>query len=316
MKYLRFTNGDKMPMLGMGTAFIDKGVIYDAVRKAIAIGYRHFDCSPTYGNQEEIGEALNDAMDDGEVEREELWITSKLWNDSHEYDHVEPALEETLEELQLDYLDLYNVHWPVAQTKGTHLPHGKEDYIGEEGAALIDTWTALEDCLDADLIKHIGMCNCNIKTLNMLRYESTLEPEVLQVEMHPYLPQQPLYDFCRQSNVHILGYSPFGSPNRPAEMKHAQEPNLFTEPSFLEMRHKHGITVAQAILAYGMTRKTALLASSTNEAHLKENFEAVGMKLDREDLRKLIILPKFRFFKGEQFASNGSPYRLTDFWEY
>jgi len=316
MKYLKFTNGDKMPMIGMGTAYYQEGVMYDAVREAINLGYRHFDCSPMYNNQQEIGEAIADAMDDGDVEREELWITSKLWNDSHDYDDVEPALEDTLEELQLDYLDLYMVHWPVAQKSGTGLPAGKEDYVGEEAAPLIDTWTAMEDCMDADLTKHIGICNCNINTLNMLRYESTMEPEVLQVEMHPYLPQQPLYDFCRQAGINIVASAPLGSQGRPQSLKHSNEPDLFTEPAFLEMSAKHSISVAQAILAYGVTRKTALIPSSVHPDHLKENLEAIDKKLDREDLRKLIILPKYRFFKGEEFTSNGSPYRLTDLWEY
>ncbi|MEQ8238433.1 MAG: aldo/keto reductase [Cyclobacteriaceae bacterium] len=316
MKYLKFTNGDKMPMLGLGTAFMAKANVYETVRAAIKIGYRHFDCAPIHKNQSEIGEALNDAIDDGEVEREDLWITSKLWNDSHKYDDVESALEETLEELQLDYLDLYMVHWPVAQVKGTEIPKGKQDYIGENEAALIDTWTAMEDCLDSELTKHIGMCNSNIKTLNMLRYESTLEPEVLQVEMHPYLPQQPLYDFCRQAGIHVVGYAPLGSPGRPSKMKHHNEPDFFSEPALLEMSEKHGISTAQALVAYGMSRKIALIPSSTKKTHLIQNFEAVDMKLDREDLRKLIILPKYRFFKGEEFTSNGSPYRLTDLWEY
>jgi len=316
MKYLKFTNGDKMPMLGLGTAFMEKDAVYDTVRRAIQIGYRHFDCAPVYKNQSEVGDALSDAIDDGEVTREDLWITSKLWNDSHKYDDVESALEGTLEELQLDYLDLYMVHWPVAQANGTEIPKSKQDYIGEDEAALIDTWTAMEDCLDAELTNHIGMCNCNINTLNMLRYESTLEPEVLQIEMHPYLPQQPLYDFCRQAGIHIVAYAPLGSPGRPVEMRHTNEPHLFSEPAFLEMSSKHGISVAQAILSYGITRKTAIIPSSTNETHLSENFESVDMKLDREDLRQLIILPKFRFFKGEEFTSNGSPYRLTDLWEY
>jgi diketogulonate reductase-like aldo/keto reductase len=134
--------------------------------------------------------------------------------------------------------------------------------------------------------------------------------------MHPYLPQQPLYDFCRQAGIHIVAYAPLGSPGRPVEMRHTNEPHLFSEPAFLEMSSKHGISVAQAILSYGITRKTAIIPSSTNETHLSENFESVDMKLDREDLRQLIILPKFRFFKGEEFTSNGSPYRLTDLWEY
>lgn len=300
----------------MGTAQEEPGQIYDAIRAAIRIGYRHFDCAPIYKNQEEIGQALNDAMDEGEVGRDELFITSKLWNTDHEYDEVEPALEKTLEELQLDYLDLYLIHWPIAQQKHAEFPKGKDDYLGESGAPLIDTWTGMEDCLDSDLTKHIGVSNCNIATLNMLRSEGTLEPEALQVELHPYLPQQTIYDYCRLAGIVLTGYAPLGSRGRKPENRHTNEPDLFTEPAILEMAKKHGCTPAQAILAYGATRKTGILPRSTNQERLKENFDSIEMKLDREDLRKLIILPKFRFFKGEEFTINGSPYRLTDIWEY
>lgn len=316
MKTLKFSNGDEMPMIGLGTAGIPADKAYDVVRKAIVLGYRHFDCAPIYKNQKAVGDALADAMDEGDVKREELFITSKLWNDRHRYNDVEPNCEATLEELQLDYLDLYLVHWPVATERDIDYPEKEEDFLAEDEAPLEDTWTGLEDCQDAELTKHIGVSNFNIEKLNLILENCMIRPELNQCEWHPYLPQQTLYDFCRSEKILMTAYAPLGSPGRSEEEKHENEPNLLTEPAIMEIAQKHGCTEAQALIAYAIKRKTAVIPRSTNPDRLKENLEAANFAIDREDLRSLIILPKFRYFKGEEFTINGSPYKLTDIWEY
>lgn len=316
MKTLKFNNGDEMPMIGLGTAGIPAAQVYDVVRKAILLGYRHFDCAPIYKNQREIGEALNDAMDDGDVSREELFITSKLWNNQHRYNEVEPACEATLKELGLDYLDLYLIHWPVAHERGVEFPQNEEEFLAEDEAPLEDTWTGMEDCQDAELTRHIGVSNFNIQKLEVLLEECMVKPELNQVEMHPYLPQQTLYDFCKSNKILMTAYAPLGSPGRPVELLHDHEPSLFRDLVIQDIAKKYGCTEAQALLAYGLKRKTAVIPRSISEQHMLENLKADDFALDREDLRTLIALPKYRYFKGEEYTINGSPYKLTDLWDY
>lgn len=314
MKYQKFSNGDQMPIIGLGTWKSAPGEVYEVIREAIRLGYRHFDCAHIYGNEKEIGQALKDAMTNGDVKRKELWITSKLWNDSHLLDDVVPALETTLKNLQLDYLDLYLVHWPLAVKKGVNFAKSAEDYLTPEQAPLIDTWTGMEECFDEELTRHIGVSNCNIKTLTMLMREGTLPPEVNQVELHPYLPQIGLYDFCKEMDIFLTAYSPLGSGDR--NQKAENEPLLLRDEAVAEISQKHGCTPAQTLLAWAVMRDTSVIPKSTNPERLKENLAAVDIQLDRDDLRKLSMLRKFRFINGNIFTQNGSPYKLTDLWDY
>lgn len=301
-----------MPMIGLGTYAIPASETYDVVREAIRIGYRHIDCAPIYQNEVEIGQAIKDAIADGDVTRSELWVTSKLWNSSHRYNDVEPTCEDTLSKMQLEYLDLYLIHWPVAHERGIDLPQSEEEYLSEDEAPLEDTWTGMEDCLDAKLVKHIGVSNFNIDKLKIILEDGVDPPEVNQCEWHPYLPQQGLYDFCRSNKILMTAYAPLGTPG---QMK-SGEPELLSEPSITEIATKHDCTPAQALLAYAITRKMAAIPKSSNPERLKENIAVSELKLDREDLRNLIVLSKHRYIKGNEFTANGSPYKLTDFWEY
>ncbi len=316
MKYLKFSNGDEMPMVGLGTSGIAVDKTYDVVREALKIGYRHFDCSPIYKNEAEVGQAINDAINDGEVSREELWITSKLWNCFHRYNDVEPACEQSLKAMGLEYFDLYLIHWPVAVERDIDWAQNEEEYLTDDEAPLDDTWTAMEDCLAAGIAKHIGVSNFNISKLKLVLEDCMDPPEVNQCEWHPYLPQQSLYDFCKENKIKMTAYAPLGSPERPDNYRKPNDPELLSEPAISTIAEKHGITDGQVCLAYGLTRKMAVIPKSTDPGRLKENLDASEMKLDREDLRSLIVLPKFRYFKGEEHTSHGSPYQLKDIWEY
>lgn len=315
MKNLKFSDGDQMPAIALGTSGIEAGRAYQVIRTAIELGYRHFDCAPAYGNEKEIGKALADAIQQGDVVRGDLWITTKLSNDSHLEEAVMPCLEKSLKNLQLDYVDLYLVHWPVALRAGVIAPEASEDYLTKEEAPLIDTWTGMEECIDEELTKHIGVSNFNIETLNMLNSEGTLEPELNQIELHPYLPQQSLYDYCRTHDILVAAYAPLGSPGK-RDDRRANEPLLLHEPIIVALAEKHGCTPAQILIAWSLGRKTAVIIKSSDRERLKENLSALNVKLDREDLRRLIILPKYRFFDGKMYTRGGSPYKLSDIWEY
>lgn len=315
MKTIKFENGDEMPILGLGTYKSEPGVIGNVIRKAIEIGYRHFDCASIYGNEKEIGQALADAIKAGEVSRKELWITSKLWNNHHLKADVQPAFKQTLHDLQLDYLDLYLMHWPVAQKPDVVSPEKAEDFLTLEEAPLEETWEGMEDCVDEKLVRHIGLSNCNIAALVDIVDCAWIPPEMNQVELHPFLPQMTLLDYCKSNDIHMTAYGPLGAPYR-AEEGGGFALSLLENPLILEISKKHNCTPAQMCIAWSIYRKIAVIPKTVNNDRLLENFNSQEVTLDREDIRKLSSLSKHRYVDGSPFTVAGSPYTVKDLWEY
>ncbi len=198
MKTLSFANGDTMPILGLGTWKSRSEDVYDAVRVAIQASYRHIDCAMIYGNESAVGRAVNDAIAAGEVTRQELWITSKLWNNSHQEERVVPALEKTLADLQLYYLDLYLIHWPVAVRHDVLVAKEAADYISLKNLPLTSTWRGMEQAQQQGLARHIGVSNFAQHHLEEILRESRIPPAINQIELHPYLQQKDLETFCQQ----------------------------------------------------------------------------------------------------------------------
>lgn len=311
-----FANGDRMPALGLGTWKSAPGEVAAAVTEALKIGYRHIDCAPLYGNEAEIGEAIAEAIKSGLVKREELWITSKLWNNKHLPRDVRPALERTLADLRLDYLDLYLIHWPVALKPEIEFPTSGADFLGPEEAPIENTWAAMEETADAGLCRHIGVSNFNVHRFKQLLFASRVRPEVNQVESHPLLPQAMLLDFCRAAGIALTAYSPLGSPDRPARLQRGDDPPLRDAPEVLEVAGKHGISPAQVLLAWAVTRRTAAIPKSVNPERLKQNLEAASIRLDQEDMDKIGGMDQgYRFINGALWAMEGSPYTLDWLWK-
>lgn len=309
METLKFTNGDEMPAIGLGTWKSDKGKVEQAVKIALNNGYRHIDCAATYGNEAEIGNAFNSIFSEGKINREEVWVTSKLWNDSHKKDHVIPALKQTLKDLQLDYLDLYLIHWPVAFKHGVDFPSNDEEYLSLEEVPIIETWTAMIEAKKQGLVKHIGVSNFSIKKLKDLMKETTDIPEMNQVELHPFLQQPQLLEFCRENNIHCTAYSPLGSGDRSEQMKAENEPSLMEEPAIVEIAEKHNASPAQVLIKWAVTRGTAVIPKSTSKDHIISNLESEKIQLDEEDLKKIAgIKRNFRYVTGEFFVTPGNPY--------
>ncbi|MCB0473999.1 MAG: aldo/keto reductase, partial [Flavobacteriaceae bacterium] len=208
MKSIRYTNGDTMPALGLGTWKSEPGEVYNAVVTAIKTGYRHIDCAPAYGNEKEIGQAISDCIADGIVTREELWITSKLWNTAHQKNEVLPALKATLDDLKLEYLDLYLIHWPVALKEGAGFPLKASNFYSLEEVPLTETWKGMEDTVKAGLVRHIGVSSFGPEHLQVILKSAEIAPEMNQVECHPYFQQDTLLNFCREHNIFLTAYSP------------------------------------------------------------------------------------------------------------
>lgn len=316
MRSVAFANGDRMPLLGLGTWKSDPGQVYAAVREAIRLGYRHVDGASIYGNEPEVGQAIRDAIDDGEVTRSELWITSKLWSNSHGRENVEPALRRSLQDLGLDYLDLYLIHWPVSIRPGVAFPGSAEDLLPPDALPLSSTWQGMEAAVEAGLTRHIGVSNVSATKLRDLLANCRLRPEVNQVELHPLLQQPDLLDACAREGIHVTAYSPLGSQDRPAFIKDPDAPVLMQNPVIAAIAAEHGCTVAQVLLAWHVQRGISTIPKSVTPARLRENLEAAEIELRPADLDRIAALDQgTRLVDGSFWVMDGGPWTLQTLWD-
>ena len=316
MKNLTFQNGDKLPAIGLGTWKSAPGEVFDAVIEAIKSGYRHIDCAAIYGNEAEVGQAIEKVIADRVLKREALWVTSKLWNNAHRRQQVKPALEKTLRDLNLDYLDLYLVHWPVVLKSEVVYPEKADDFLSLEEVPIAETWQGMEGIHRDGLARHIGVSNFSAKKIDQLLNDASQPPEMNQVELHPYLQQRDLLAYCRKQNIHVTAYSPLGSKDRPKRLLKEDEPSLLDNPVIKEIAGKHQCTPAQVLISWAVHRDTAVIPKSVNPKRIRENLAAGEVALAPADVDAIRQLDQhYRFIDGSLWALEGNPYTLAGLWD-
>ena len=265
--------GGRIPALGFGTLVSDSAKTRQATAAAVDAGFRHLDCAERYRNEAEVGAALKDLFASGAVRREDLFVTTKLWNNNHRPERVKPALQASLRKLGLDSVDLYLVHTPFAFRPGDDQdprhPHGAVVY--DDGVTLAETWSAMEGLVDAGLSRAIGLSDIDVDGTRDVIAGARITPAVVEVESHPYHPQWGLHQLCETEGIVLLAFAPLG---------HALEPRLLDDPLIVQIAHRVGKTPAQVLLAWGIQRGTAVLTSSVTPSRIVENVDVTALPDD------------------------------------
>ena len=305
--YRELYTGARMPAIGLGTFGSDHAgpaAVADAVRGAFDAGYRHFDCASVYGNEDRIGVVMNQLLSSG-VPRESVLVTSKLWNDMHGEGKVEQSCRKSLADLQLDYLDLYLVHWPFPNwhPPGCTVESRSNDarpYIHSE---FMKTWRQMERLLDLRLVRHIGASNMTIPKLRLLLRDARVKPAVNEMELHPHLQQPELFDFVVANGIVPVGYCPLGSPNRPERDRTSGDTVDLEDPVIVGIAGSHGVHAAAICLKWAVQRGQVPIPMSTNRRNYLANIKAVtGDPLTAEEMNQIAGIDRnCRLVKGQVF---------------
>jgi diketogulonate reductase-like aldo/keto reductase len=254
-----------MPAVGFGTLIPDLADTKRATKTALEVGFRHFDCAERYRNEQAVGEALREVFDAGTVQREDVFVTTKLWNTNHRPERVRPAFDASLRRLQIDYVDCYLIHTPFAFRPGDDQDPRDENgqIIYDDGVTLAETWQELERLVDDGRCGAIGLSDITLEKVREIVAVARIKPAVVQVESHPYLPEWELLTFCQEHGIVLLAFAPLG---------HSSTPNLLQDPVITAIAARLGMTPAQVALSWAVQRGTALLTTSTKAQRIAENF--------------------------------------------
>jgi len=265
-----------MPVLGFGTLIPDAAATISSTRDALEAGFRHFDCAERYRNEREVGEALQAGLDADDIAREDIFVTTKLWNTNHRPERVGPAFEASMERLGLNYLDLYLSHTPFAFQPGDEQDPRDQNgnIIYDRGVTLLETWGAMESLVDRGKCRAIGLSDISLEGLMPIYESARIKPAVVQIEAHPYLPETELLEFCKQNGIVFLAFAPLGHGIRSGPLE---------DPVITAIAARVGKTPAQVLLAWAVQRGTALLTTPRTAARAQENFDISALPEDAFD---------------------------------
>lgn len=286
VKTITLNSGKSIPMVGFGTWKSKPGEVTAAVKAAIDSGYRHIDCAYVYGNESEVGTAIKDRIDAGVVKREDLFVTSKLWNTFHRQDLVKKGIQASLERLKLDYLDLFLIHWPMAYVEEREVfPKDENGKFIFSEVDFLDAWKGMEGCVDDGLTKSIGLSNFNSKQIQRVIDNAKIKPAMLQIECNPYFQQDRLLKFCHERGIHVTAYSPLGSPDRP--WAKPEDPNLLEDPHVVQVAKRLGKSPAQVLLRWNIQRDVIVIPKSVTPSRIQENFQLFDFELSADDMKTM-----------------------------
>ena len=262
-----------MPVLGFGTLIPEPAVTITATKDALEAGFRHIDCAERYGNEREVGGALEAGLAAGGLTRDDIFVTTKLWNTNHRPERVGPAFDASLSRLGLKYLNLYLIHTPFAFQPGDEQeprdPNGNVLY--DRGVTLLDTWRAMESLVDNGECRAIGLSDITLNDLAPIYESARIKPAAIEVESHPYLPETELLEFCKEKGIVFLAFAPLG---------HGMKPGLLEDPVISAIAARVGKTPAQVLLAWAVQRGTAVLTTPKSAARARENFDIAALPED------------------------------------
>ena len=263
----------QIPALGFGTLIPDAIVTRNATKAALEAGFRHFDCAERYRNEEQVGEAIQEGLKKSSLTREDLYITTKLWNSNHRPERVQAAFDSSCAKLQTDYIDLYLIHTPFAFHPGDEQdPRDQNgDVIYDKDITLIDTWGAMEALVDAGKCKAIGLSDVTLTHVREVFESARIKPAVIQIESHPYLPETELLEFCNENGIVLLAFAPLG---------HGIKPGVLEDPTVLAIARRLNKTPAQILLAWAVQRGTAVLTTPKTPERARENFDISALPAD------------------------------------
>ena len=292
--------------IGLGLWKIPNNQCSDTVYNAIKLGYRHLDSACDYGNEAEVGQGINRAIADGLCAREDLSITSKLWNTYHAREHVKPALEKILSDLKLDYLDTFLIHFPIAQAfvpfekryppEWFYEPEAENPAMKLAPIPLNETWQAMEDLVDDGLVKQIGVCNYNSGLLHDLMAYATIKPAQLQIESHPYLTQESLIRLAKNYGMSVTAFSPFGALSYIELEMAGEDESVLNQKIITQCAQHYNKTPAQIVLRWGVQRGCSVITKTTKVERLKENLDVFDFDLTEEEMSAISGLNKNRRF--------------------
>jgi diketogulonate reductase-like aldo/keto reductase len=318
--YRTLNSGAKMPAIGLGTFGSDHTShmeVAGAVRYAASIGYRHFDCASVYGNEDHLGRVFKELFRSG-LPRDEVWITSKVWNDKHSENDVIASCEKSLADLEIDYLDLYLVHWPFPNhhPPGCDVSSRNPNAVPYIHGSYMRTWRKMEELVDRGLVRHIGTSNMTIPKFELLLRDARIKPVANEMELHPHFQQPEFFHYLMEKGIQPIGFSPIGSPGRPERDRTPDDTSPTEDPGILQIAQRLGVHPAVVCIKWAVQRGQVPIPFSTNPRNILANLQgAIGELLAPQDMEEIEKLDRnCRLIKGQVFLwKDNQPWE--DLWD-